>query len=147
MEHLHYSFFFSFFLREGERAFMSSFSLVPDKLSSRGEQGLGVTQHRGGWNTVCVCVRWISFELWPPPHFFFLPLPLPSVRLCRWSSAGRTAQSTSSEDGSPTGRDLARLPGNTGSVSGSGVWLCLSACTCASVCVCAWFMCMCGFVL
>lgn len=41
-------FFFFFLHREKERAFMSSFSLVPDKLSSRGEQRLGVTQHRGG---------------------------------------------------------------------------------------------------
>lgn len=40
--------------------------------------------------------------------------------LCRWSSAGRMALSTSSEDGSPTGRDLARLPESTGWVSSSG---------------------------
>lgn len=55
-------------------------------------------------------VRWILSDPWslvPPPW------------LCRWFSAGRTARSTSSEDGSLTARDLARSPANTGSVSGS----------------------------
>lgn len=81
-----------------------------------------MTQQRVGWNAL---LRWISFDLWT--------LALRS-RLCRWSSVGRMAQSTSSEDGSPTARDLARLPVNTGSVSGSGVRLCLCVCVFA-VCV------------
>lgn len=70
----------------------------------------------------------------PPPPTLFL-----SLSLCRWYSAGRTARSTSSEDGSPTGRDLARLPVNTGSVSGSGVpqrRVCMCSCvTHARVCL------------
>lgn len=40
------------------------------------------------------------------------------------------ARSTSSEDGSPTVRDLARLPANTGLVNGYGV--------CVTVFVCVW---------
>lgn len=70
-------------------------------------------QMRMGRPCVCVYVRvcgWISSDPWP--------LVLLS-RLCRWSSAGRTARSASSERGSPTGRDSARSPVNTGSVSES----------------------------
>lgn len=72
------------------------------------------------------CVRWFSSDPWPPPLSCCLGM-------CRWSSAGRTAPSASSEDGSPTARDSARSPANTGSVSASGLWLRL-ACACLVMC-------------
>lgn len=72
-----------------------------------------MTHHRVGWNTV-----------WDESHLTPDLLPW----LCRWSSAERTARSTSSEDGSPTVRDLARSLVNTGSVSGSGVWVSVFVC-------------------
>lgn len=75
-----------------------------------------MSQHRAGWNTL-------------PDESDLWPLVL-RCGLCRWSSAGRTALSTSSEDGSPTGRDLARLPESTGWVSSFG-------------CVCFWWVCDC----
>lgn len=89
------------------------------------------TTKSGTWNDSAE--RRMKRIVWDESHLTSEPLPLRS-RLCRWSSAGRMARSTSSEDGSPTARDLARLPVNIGSVSGSGVRLCLCVCVCR-VCV------------
>lgn len=72
------------------------------------------------------CARWFSSDPWPPRC-------LAVLAMCRWSSAGRTAPSTSSEDGSPTARDSGRSPANTGSVSASSLWLRL-ACACLRMC-------------
>lgn len=81
--------------------------------------------------------RRMKRTVWDESHLTSEPLPLRS-RLCRWSSAGRMARSTSSEDGSPTARDLARLPVNIGSVSCSGVRLCLCVCVCRVCDSCTW---------
>ena len=102
---------------------MSSFSLVLDELSSH-EWDLGWLITGGGWNALC---EMILIRPLTPPHC------LAVLAMCRWSSAGRTAPSTSSEDGSPTARDSGRSPANTGSVSASSLWLRL-ACACLRMC-------------
>lgn len=91
---------------------MSSFSLVLDELSDH-EWDSGWLITGGGWNALCEMI--LIRPLTPPLSC--------CLGMCRWSSAGRTAPSASSEDGSPTARDSAGSPANTGSVSASGLWL------------------------